>query len=61
MYKNKLKDKYEQFLEHRMKSEENISTLRTYKVIKNNFEKFLELNERNVRKALSTFRISAHK
>ena len=46
-----------------MKSEEKMSKLRTYKLIKNKFgiEKYLELNERSVRKALSAFRISAHK
>ena len=40
-----------------------MSKLRTYKLIKNKFgiEKYLELKERNVRKALSAFRISAHK
>ena len=45
-----------------MKSEEKMSKLRTYKLIKNKFgiEKYLELNERNMRKALSAFRISAH-
>ena len=38
-----------------MKSEEKMTKLRTYKLIKNKFgiEKYLELNERNVRKALS--------
>ena len=61
--KNKLKDRYEQFWEQRMKSEENMTKLRAYKLFQNKFgiEKYLELNERNVRKALSAFRISAHK
>ena len=61
--KNRLKERYEQFWERRMKSEEKMSKLRTYKLIKNKFgiEKYLELNERNLRKALSAFRISAHK
>ena len=45
-----------------MKCEEKMSKFRTYKLLKNKFgiEKYLELNERNVYKALSAFRISAH-
>ena len=37
--------------------------LRTYKLIKKKFnlEKYLELNKRKYRKALSAFRISAHR
>ena len=37
--------------------------LRTYKLIKKKFgiEKYLELNERNLRKSLTAFRIGAHK
>ena len=64
MYKkNKLKERYEQFWEQRMESDEKMSKLRTYKLIKNKFgiEKYLELNERNLRKSLTAFRISAHK
>ena len=43
-----------------------VITLRTYKtdkLIKNKFgiEKYLELNERNLRKSLTAFRIIAHK
>ena len=40
-----------------------MSKLRTYKLIKNKFgiEKKLELNDRNLRKSLTAFRISAHK
>ena len=46
-----------------MESDEKMSKLRTYKLIKNKFgiEKYLELNERNLRKSLTAFRISAHK
>ena len=58
-----LKERYEQFLEQRMESDEKMSKLRTYKLVKNKFgiEKHLELNERNLRKSLADFRISAHK
>ena len=61
--KNKLKERYEQFWEQRMESDEKMSKLRTYKLVKNKFgiEKYLELNERNLRKSLAAFRISAHK
>ena len=40
-----------------------MSKLRTYKLIKNKFgiEKYLELNERNLRKSLIAFIIRAHK
>ena len=46
-----------------MKSDEKMAKLRKYKLIKKNFglEKYLELNERKYRKALSAFRISAHR
>ena len=46
-----------------MESDEKMSKLRTYKLVKNKFgtEKYLELNERNLRKSLAAFRISAHK
>ena len=46
-----------------MESDEKMSKLRTYKLVKNKFgiEKYLELNERNLRKSLTVFRISAHK
>ena len=56
----KMKNRYEQFLEQRMESDEKMSKLRTYRLIKNKFgiEKHLELNERNLRKSFS---ISAHK
>ena len=60
VYKNKLKERYEQFWEQRMESDEKMSKLRTYKLVKNKFgiEKYLELNERNLRKSLTAFRIS---
>ena len=40
----------------------HLEQTRTYKLIKNKFgiEKYLELNERNLRKSLTAFRISAH-
>ena len=40
-----------------------MSKLRTYKLVKNKFriEKYLEVKERNLRKSLTAFRISAHK
>ena len=43
-----------------MESDEKMSKLRTYKLVKNKFgiEKYLELNERNLRKSLTAFRIS---
>ena len=46
-----------------MGSDEKMSKLRTYKLVKNKFgiEKYLKLNERNLRKSLTAFRISAHK
>lgn len=62
--KNKLKERYELFCEKHMKSDEKMVKLRTYKLIKKPFglEKYLEdLNDRKHRKALSAFRISAHK
>lgn len=62
--KNKLKERYELFWEKHMKSDEKMVKLRTYKLIKKQFglEKYLEdLNDRKHRKALSAFRISAHK
>ena len=62
--KNKLKERYEQFWGKNMKSDKKKKAkLRTYKLIEEKFglEKYLELNERKYRKALSTFRISAHR
>ena len=61
--KNKLKERYEQFWEKHVKSDEKMAKLRTYKLIKKKIglEKYLELNERKYRKALSAFRISAHR
>ena len=52
--KNKLKEKYQNFWALRMKSDDKMSKLRTYKLIKKTFgiEKYLELNERKHRKAL---------
>ena len=49
--KNKLKERYEQFWEQRMKSDEKMSKLRTCMLIKNKFgiEKYLELNKRNLK------------
>ena len=46
-----------------MESDEKMSKLRTYKLVKNKFgiEKYLELNERNLRKSFTAFRFSAHK
>ena len=46
-----------------MKSDDKMSKLRTYKLIKKTFgiEKYLELNERKHRKALCALRISSHK
>ena len=46
-----------------MESDEKMAKLRTYKLIKKKIglEKYLELNERKYRKALSAFRISAHR
>ena len=43
-----------------MESDEKVSKLRTYKLAKNKFgvEKYLVLNERNLRKSLTAFRIS---
>ena len=61
--KNKLKERYEQFWEKHMKSDEKMAKSRTYKLIKKQFglEKYSELNERKYRKALSAFRISVHR
>ena len=46
-----------------MESGEKMSKLRTYKLVKNKFgiEKYLDLNERYLRKSLTALRISAHK
>ena len=46
-----------------MKSDDKMSKLRTYKLIKKTFgiETYLELNERKYRKALCALRISSHK
>ena len=61
--KNKLKEKYQNFWALRMKSDDKMSKLRTYKLLKKTFgiEKYLELNERKHRKALCALRISSHK
>ena len=58
-----MKKRYVQFWEQRIESDEKMSKIRTYKLIRNKFriEKYLELNERNLRKSLTAFRISAHK
>ena len=44
-------------------SDEKVAKLRPYKLIKKKIglEKYLELNERKYRKALSAFRTSAHR
>ena len=58
-----MKERYEQFWEQPMESDDEMSKLRAYKLIKNKFgiEKYLELNERNLTKSLTAFRTSAHK
>ena len=62
-FKNKLKERYQNFWALQMKSGDKMSKLRTYKLIKKTFgiETYLELNERKYRKALCALRISSHK
>ena len=62
--KNKLKERFLSFCNKRLNSDDGMETLRTYKMIKQKFElePYLEdLTDRKQRKALTAFRISAHK
>ena len=62
--KNKLKEKFLSFQNKRLNSDDGMEKLRTYKLIiqKVELEPYLEiLTDRKQRKALTAFRISAHK
>ena len=62
--KNKLKERFVSFRKQRMLGDKTNKKLRTYKLLKQNFgiETYLEIiDDKMIRKCLSSFRISAHK
>ena len=62
--KNKLKERFISFWKQRMLGDKTNKKLRTYKLLKQNFgnETYLEIiDDKIIRKCLSSFRISAHK
>ena len=64
MIKNKLKEKFLSFWNKHLNSDDGMEKLRTYKLNKQKFElePYLEvLIDRKQRKALTEFRINAHK
>ena len=62
--KKKLKERFLSFWNKRLNSDDGMEKFRTYKLMKQKFElePYLEvLTDRKQRKALTAFRISAHK
>ena len=62
--KTKLKERFISFWKKRLSSEEGMKKLRTYKVIKKNFEiePYVEiLQDKKLRRSLSSFRTSTHR
>ena len=62
--KTKLKERFISFWKKRLSSDEEMKKLRTYKLIKKNFEiePYIEiLQEKKLRRSLSSFRISTHR
>lgn len=62
--KRKLKERFMSFWKNRFSGDEGMKKLQTYKLLKQNFgfEPYLDcLHDKNIRKCLTAFRISAHR